>query len=147
MLLTAACCASATFAEQSGWERKEVNWRVSANRQIKAIYYPADQNLPLLENQGRGGPVELRPISGKQKTASPLAITSTGTETSVLANVINSPPIDGFVPYVAVGITDASSGVDDYDAYTEYSVAGDYLTGSPQSDYAIGIFDTGSSTT
>jgi hypothetical protein len=145
MLLTAACCASATSAGQSGWERKEVNWRVSAGRQIKAIYYPEDQNLPLLENRGRGGPVELQPISGKQKTESPLAITSTGTEASVFANVINSPPIDGFVPYVAVGITDASSGMDDYDAYTEYSVVGDYLTGSPQSDYAIGIFDTGSS--
>ena len=145
-LLIIAVLQECAFAESSGWERKEVNWRISRDRQIKAIYYPKDQNLPLLENHVKREPVQLQSkISGPQ-SKSTLTATTEGAGTEVFTNVINSPPIDGFVPYVTLAVTDASTGeLYDIDAYTEYSVTGNYLTGSPQTDYAIGIFDTGSS--
>jgi len=33
-LLTVVIAQAVVFAESSGWERKEVNWRVSRDRQI-----------------------------------------------------------------------------------------------------------------
>jgi hypothetical protein len=145
-LLLIAVLQDYTFAEGAGWERKDVNWRVSKDRQIKAIYYPADQNLPLLETRTGRKPVHLQQRISVPQSVQTFSATAQNTKTTVFENVIESPPIDGFVPYVTVAATDASSGeIYDVDAYTEYSVTGDYLTGSPQTDYAIGIFDTGSS--
>ena len=145
-LLTVVITQGVVFAESSGWERKEVNWRVSRDRQIKAIYYPADQNIPLLENRTERKPVHLEQRTIVPQAGQTSAMTAGSAGAMAFANVINSPPIDGFVPYVVVAATDASSGeLYDMDAYTEYWVTGNYLTGSPQTDYAIGIFDTGSS--
>lgn len=145
LILMVLWCASVVFGEQGGWQRKEVNWRVSGDRQIKAIYYPEDQNVPTLENRGLRRPVVLRqrPVQTEAESTASAATKSTGA--AVFENVINSPSIDGFVPYVAVAITDERSyDLYDVDAYTQYSVVGNYLPGR-QDDYAIGIFDTGSS--
>jgi predicted aspartyl protease len=134
------------FGDQRAWNRKEVKWRVSADRQIKAIYYPEDENLPTLENRVQRRPVEVQPRTKKPQAESKAAITTEGVATAVFANVINSPPIDGFIPYLTVAITDERSyELYDVDAYTQNSVVGNYLTGSPESDYAIGILDTGAS--
>jgi predicted aspartyl protease len=70
----------------------------------------------------------------------PFAQESTG---PILANVIDSPPIDGFVPWIAVAVTDARLGILEINAIPTTSVVGTYLTYNPQSDYAIGIWDTG----
>ena len=146
IFVTLAVVQTCFSAEGAGWERKEVNWRVSKDRQIKAIYYPADQNLPLLETRAGRNPVHLQQRISVAQPVQTFSATAQTVETTVFANVIESPPIDGFVPYLTVAATDASSGeIYDVDAYTEYSVTGDYLTSSPQTDYAIGIFDTGSS--
>jgi predicted aspartyl protease len=126
----------------AGWERKEVNWRIYKDRQIKAIYYPADQNLPLLETRVQRKPAHLEQRIIKPQAAQTLTATDQIAEATVFTNVIDSPPIDGFVPYVAVAITDERSVLYDADAYTENSVAGDYLPGR-ENDYVIGIFDTG----
>ena len=53
--------------------------------------------------------------------------------------------MDGFTPWIAVSVTDARGDDLELDAVTEYSVVGNYLTTPPESDYVIGIFDTGSS--
>jgi hypothetical protein len=146
LIFTVLWCASAAFGEQGGWKRKEVNWRVSGERQIKAIYYPEDANLPTLENRVRRRPAELRLRTVEPIAKSAASETAEIAGTAVFENVIDSPPIDGFIPYVTVAITDERSyELYDLGVYTEYSVAGNYLTGSPQTDYAIGIFDTGSS--
>ncbi len=146
LLLVALWCTSTAFGDERAWNRREVKWRVSADRQIKAIYYPEDENLPTLENRVQRRPVEVQPRTKELKTESTAATTTEGITTAVFANVINSPPIDGFLPYVTVAITDErSSDLYDVDAYPQYSIVGNYLTGSPESDYAIGIFDTGSS--
>ena len=63
----------------------------------------------------------------------------------VITLVFDSPPIDGFVPWIAVSVTDARSDILEIDAIPTTTVIGDYLTSAPESDYAIGIFDTGSS--
>ena len=66
---------------------------------------------------------------------------------SLIALVIDSPPIDGFVPWIAVAVTDERFAEDDmrFDAAPTDSVSGNYLTSNPEADYAIGIFDTGAS--
>ena len=65
----------------------------------------------------------------------------------VFANVIDSPPIDGFVPWVVVTVTDKGA-IDDVNgiATPETSVLGTYPPPvDPESDYAIGILDSGAS--
>ncbi|RKY06881.1 MAG: hypothetical protein DRP65_11155 [Planctomycetota bacterium] len=57
-------------------------------------------------------------------------------------NVIDSPPLDGFISWVAVAVTDASTDFDFF-AYPEAYVTGNFLTLNPETDYGIGIFDTG----
>lgn len=130
----------------SDWQRQRVDWRISAGRQIKAIYYPEKTDLATLENQGSYRSIELR---RKVADTNDRSVTSTASDyaaTAVYANIINSPPINGFAPYVTVAITNERSyETYDMDAYPQYSVVGNYLTGNPESDYLIGFFDTGAS--
>jgi hypothetical protein len=62
---------------------------------------------------------------------------------TVTVNVIDSPPIDGFVPRIAVVVTDKRSPDDDWVAQTHTSVVGRHLTNSPETNFVIGLFDTG----
>jgi predicted aspartyl protease len=65
---------------------------------------------------------------------------------TVMVNVIDSPPIAGFVPRVAIAVTDRRSTDDDWAAQTHMSVVGRHLTNSPETNFVIGLFDTGAST-
>jgi predicted aspartyl protease len=65
----------------------------------------------------------------------------------VYANVLDSPPIDGFVPWISVLLTDARLGDEDFYAYEINYLVGNYLTTYPQLDYAIGLYDTGATAT
>ncbi|MEJ2704681.1 MAG: aspartyl protease family protein [Sedimentisphaerales bacterium] len=141
MLLT-----SVVQADRSGWRRQEVDWRLTGGDRIKVIRYPENAGPPLLEGRA-GGPVK----AVRKRIAANAAIpenTSVGLlrAPTVVANVIDSPPIAGFVPRIAVAVTDERS--DDYDwvAEAHTSVVGRYLTDAPETDYAIGLFDTGAST-
>jgi hypothetical protein len=51
----------------------------------------------------------------------------------------------GFVPWIAATVTDARSDILELEAVTKYSIVGNDLTNYPESDYAIGIYDTGAS--
>lgn len=138
-------CSSGALAKRPGWQSQQVNWRLPGGSRIKAIRYPKEEPPQTLAK--RTGRNTVRLVE-KTIQAEPLFedMATAETTTTVFANVIDTPPIDGFVPYVAVAITDKRSyELYDGDAYTEYSVDGGYLTGTPASDYAIGIFDTGSS--
>lgn len=64
---------------------------------------------------------------------------------SIAANVINSPPVDGFVPWIAFTITDERGEEFDASAVPHFSVVGGYFTSEPAKNYAVGIFDTGAS--
>ena len=109
-LLTMVIAQASIAAQAAEWERKEVNWRISRDRQIKAIYYPADQNIPLLENRTERKPVHLEQRTIGSQAEQTFAMTAGSTGVTAFANVLNSPPIDGFTPYVTMAITDECSG-------------------------------------
>lgn len=140
-LLLAAVILTVQAAEatQTDWQTKQVDWRLTGGSRIKAISYPPDKPPPTLSRHSR------RPPTVRRKEALTSSVTTLGEQasTSVYAYVIDSPPIDGFIPWVAVSITNARSDELDFFGYTEMSVVGDFLTDHPETDYAIGIFDTG----
>jgi predicted aspartyl protease len=144
MLLAAAVACNSVFAARPDWQREEVTWRMSGGTKIKAIEYPQGKPAPLSNKRHLQKP-EKKLIFPKavQRTAAQLNATSL-TDT-VFANAIDSPPVDGFVPWIAVSVTNARSSDLELDAVTQYSIAGSFLTSHPESNYAIGIYDTGAS--
>lgn len=142
LLVAILCWIPAVEAKRSGWQRQEVDWRMTDGSRIKAVNYPADKQ-PILLNQHRRARPKIRRKAITPTVEAPLAVSAAG---SVSAAVIDSPPLDGFVPWIIVSVTDESLGFWDVDAVPSENVVGNPLTGSPESDYAIGIFDTGAST-
>lgn len=149
-MLTVAVLQASVLAERTGpstslrggWQREEVAWRLSGGERIKAISYPEEKPAPTSNRR--------QPQKPKKKLILPEAAQRASIQLEaaagpVLANVIGSPPIDGFVPWIAVEVTNTRGGEWEVDAITEYSIVGSFLTASPQSDYAIGIYDTGAS--
>ncbi len=141
---------SVVLAGNSRWQREEVDWRMTGGERIKAVRYPKDK-APKMSAGKRGrrpqrfrkralGPEELSRLA-------PLAQKFSAEEGNipVFASVIDSPPVDGFVPWIVVAITDERSDELEFDAIPTSSVVGNYLTANPETDYAIGIFDTGAS--
>jgi hypothetical protein len=146
LLLTAVCATAAAPVSRPGWKRQEVDWRMTGGSRIKAISYPKDKPPPQLGKRADRRPPDLRKKTITTEASSqltPLAQESTAT---IYANVIDSPPIDGFVPWIAVSLTDARSSDDDFYAYDIDYLVGNYLTTYPQLDFAIGLYDTGAST-
>ncbi len=140
LLVAVLCWIPAVGAKRPGWQRQEVNWRMTGGRSVKAVNYPADKPPMMLNQHRRGQPkVRLKAITPPLEAA-----ISKPTAGMVSVAVIDAPPLNGFVPWIVVSITNASSGLD-IDAVPSEYVVGNPLTGSPESDYAIGIFDTGAS--
>ncbi|MHC4068216.1 MAG: retropepsin-like aspartic protease family protein [Planctomycetota bacterium] len=139
---------SSLRAENSAWQRKEVDWRAPGGSRIKAINYPDEKPPPLLSNR-RG-----RRRKGPRKKTLPPEAASRVTQLSqepvapLIAMVFDSPPIDGFVPWVAVSVTDKRHPEMDmrFDANDTNNVIGNFPSPvNPQTDYALGIFDSGAS--
>jgi predicted aspartyl protease len=140
VILLVLLCSCVALAERQGWQWQEVDWRMSGLSRIKAISYPADKPPPILDQHHRGqSKVRVKEITPSSTAA--LGQSPTG---PILASVIDSPPIGGFVPWIVLSVTDADVG-GDFNAYFSEEVVGNYLTSNPQSDYAIGIYDTGAS--
>jgi hypothetical protein len=136
---------------RAGWQKEQADWRLTGGSRIKSITYP--QEAPPLTRSRR--PARAKPrrkqlapdilMRTEFLTASDSTTPATGTTGAIFATVIDSPPIDGFVPWIAVSVTNKREAQLELEAITEYSIVGSYLTGNPQSDYAIGIYDTGAS--
>ncbi|MHC4836530.1 MAG: aspartyl protease family protein, partial [Planctomycetota bacterium] len=68
---------------------------------------------------------------------------------SVYSNVIDSPPVDGFVPWIVLTATDESIDAETTGDYATY--ASNYYIGNPpagtdpRTDFFIGLYDTGAS--
>ena len=137
------CLALPLQARQSGWQRQEVNWRMTGGARIKAINYPQDKQPPLLGKRAGRQPTPPRKKTLPAEAASRLAPFAEESTAPIFANVIDSPPIDGFVPWIAVSLTDARSDDLDWDAHDSPYLVGNYLTTYPQFDFAIGLYDTG----
>lgn len=134
------------WAGRSGWQQQEVNWRLTGGDRIKAIRYPEQKTPPLFERQDENPPKVVRKqISPRASLPDDSSVGLLGAPT-VMANVIDSPPVAGFVPWIAVTVTDKRSDDFDWVAETHMSVVGRYLTNSPETDFTIGLFDTGAST-
>ncbi len=128
------CCFLALFAwaaqADNDWIRKPVNWTGPNQSKIKALHYP-DYDSQLIQGDW---------LSVTQQIL-------TKPQGDVLATVIESPPIDGFVPWVAINVTDER--IDEIDgiftAKVELEIDDGYFTNDPASNYSIGLFDTGAS--
>ncbi|MBW8036170.1 MAG: hypothetical protein FVQ79_11205 [Planctomycetes bacterium] len=139
-------CGLAFGAPRKGWKRKDVDIRAGNGRRIRGIYYPEGKEVLLRKEK------KSRARSATKPSAQPMA-KSTATEgtsgvvSSVSINTIDSPPIDGFIPWIAVTATDEHVDIDEMDFYAakQLSIIGEPLPDIQASDFAIGIFDTGAS--
>ena len=140
------CWISVVQAGRPGWKRQEVDWRMTGGDRVKAIRYSEDKEPSLYNGKADNEPdvirerILLNELSSEKESFNILSLPS------VMANVIDSPPIDGFVPRIVVTVTDESSDDFDWVAQTHMSVVGRHLTDNPETDFAIGLFDTGAST-
>jgi hypothetical protein len=119
-------------AAQEGWQREDVDWQAGGGRRITGVHYPKDRRLPTRAERRAGR----RPTTRDQ-----LTIAAAPDEM-----LVEAPPVDGFVPWIAVSITKQRKAELEFEADVETSVRGSYPSGvKPQTDYTIGFFDTGAS--
>lgn len=137
---------SAVQAERPGWERRQVKWRMSGGTSITAIEYPKGGALPLLTGPSSRNSTGYGKATLPTESSSAFRPTTEGADVGAPEdNTVNSPPIAGFVPWIAVAFTDRGGDEFELDAIPSGFVTGNYLTTSPQTSYGIGIFDTGAS--
>ena len=119
-------------AAQENWQRKDVNWQAGGGKRIKSVRYPKDKPVLTRAEQQAGGKSALR--GGLKIAAAPDEM------------LVEAPPVDGFVPWIAVSITKERQEELALEAAVETAVRGAYPSGvKPQMDYIIGLFDTGAS--
>ncbi len=144
-LLAAAWAATdAELQPRPGWNRTQVDLRASASQQIKAVLHPPARRPRMSARQTARVPQSPR----RTVIRPPAAALSVGAEAGrpVLAGVIDSPPLDGFVPWIAVSTTSAKRGYLELDAVPSAGVVGSFTTSDPALNYAIGLLDTGAGT-
>jgi len=131
LMALAVLAALPVGAAAENWQRKDVNWQAGDGRRIKGIRYPQDRPLPARTKKT----ADTTLANGKIAVAA-------GPEELL----VEEPPVDGFVPWIAVSVTRERKAELELDAEVETSVTGSYPTGvNPQTDYIIGLFDTGAS--
>jgi hypothetical protein len=140
--------SAVSMAQGRTWRREDVNLRAGNGRRIKAIHYPEGEN-PRKRSQSRRAD-RARSLRKKQLSASVDApssyhsSTSANPTASIQTMHVDSPPIEGFVPWIAVTVTKEHGTDMDFEAVPERSVVGRFPAGvDPDRDYGIGIFDTG----
>ncbi len=141
------CGPVSAGAPRAGWQRKKVDWRVTGGGRVKEIYYPPAESVHRFGKKHGRRPTSTHKKTLPAKAADRLASfkdSAAKSTASVVASVIDSPPVDGFVPWVAVSVTDQHV-PDDIIAYYENSIVGNHLAPSPETNYKIGLFDTGAS--
>ena len=132
-------------AARGDWQRRQVDWRMTGGSCIKAINYPQGKTPPIMATRGDHQTKNPRKKALPSEAVFRLATIAQQPAAVVFANVIDSPPVDGFIPWIAVAVTDERSDESELDAIPVTDVIGNYLADNPHSDYAIGIFDTGAS--
>lgn len=143
LLFSVLCWTSIVQADRPGWQRKEVNWRVTGGGRVRAVRYSEQKEPPLFyKGAGRQTRVVRKRILRKRSRCEKSSV-GVLSATGVMANVIDSPLIGGYVPYIVVAVTDERSDELDFVAEPHMSVVGRYLTNSPEASFTIGILDTG----
>jgi hypothetical protein len=128
ILLITFCLVSAAQADKSDWKSEKVHWLAGPGGVIKGIRYPEEKN----------------PETKQSSDFQLFSMESAGSQ--ALGNVIDSPPISGFVPRIAVNVTNSRSDDFDWVAQPRNYVVGNYLTNNPEKNFIMGLFDTGAST-
>jgi len=146
LLLSVLCWTSAVQADRSGWQRQEVNWRMTGGSCIKAVHYPSGKMLPLLTKRS-----DYPKTAPYKKLIGPrvehqILLSAQEPISQIVATVIDSPPLNGFIPWIVVAVTDERLDELELDAVPHSSVVGKFLAREPDTGYGIGIFDTGAST-
>jgi predicted aspartyl protease len=147
LLVALLCWVPAVGTSRPGWQRQEVDWRMTGGSSVKAVNYPTEKPLPTLNKRTARRPAALHKKILPAEAASRLVPLAQQATAPIIAIVFDSPPIDGFIPWIAVSVTDERFPEEDtrFDAVPTSSVIGNYLTSNPEADYAVGIFDTGAS--
>ncbi len=130
-------------ADRQGWQKERADWQTGNGSRIKSISYPSEKHPPMAKSRKPQKPEKELIFPQATKRASAQLKSTADTEV-VFTNAIDSPAVDGFTPWIAISVTDERADSDTFDATEEDSIAGNYLTSHPESDYIIGIFDTGS---
>jgi Aspartyl protease len=130
---------------RAGWQKEQTDWRAGNGSRIKSISYPKEKPAPLSSRRHPQRPEEELIFPQATKRTATMLKSTADTEV-VFTNVIDSPAVDGFTPWIAVSVTDERDDSEIADATVWDFIAGHYLTSTPESDYTIGIYDTGSST-
>jgi hypothetical protein len=133
MLLFLASFFPPVFGKDKEWNREEIDLRIGGKTRIKSIKYPKDKPIPTRKRKKKA-----------EEEPSQIQRTSSG---GIVTNVVNSPPVDGFIPWIAVTTTNKGGDEMDFVARPESSITGTFTAANPQRDYTIGIFDTGASAT
>jgi len=145
VLLAVVCFCSVVQAGRPGWQAQEVDWRLTGGRRIRDIRYPEQKEPPLFNEKAKPQTrIVRKQILPKARPSEDPTFSLLSVQT-VIANMIDSPPVAGFVPLITVAVTDKRSDDADWVAETHSSVVGKYLTKSPETDFTIGLFDTGAS--
>jgi hypothetical protein len=131
-------------AGRTGWQKEQVDLQTGNGSRIKSISYPPEKHPPMAKSRRSHKPERELMFPQATKRASAQLKSTAGTEV-VFTNAIDSPAVDGFTPWITISVTDERASSDIADATVEDSIAGNYLTSHPESDYVIGIFDTGAS--
>lgn len=147
LFITLLFYTTAVGANHTGWRRQQVNWRLTRGGAVKAIYYPQHERPPMRGERRGDRPRALRKKSLSAESALRLESLAQESAAPILATVVDSPPIDGFVPWVAVAVTDRRFPSDSiiFEAMPTNSVTGNPMAPNPRANYGIGIFDTGAS--
>ena len=145
VLLAVLCFCSVAQAGRAGWRQQEVDWRLTGGDRIIDIRYPEHKEPPLFNEKAGSQTRVVRKRILPNASRSEDSTFSMLSVQAVIANMIDSPPVAGFVPLIAVAVTDKRSDDADWVAETHTSVVGRYLTNSPETDFTIGLFDTGAS--
>jgi predicted aspartyl protease len=143
-LLIVVIAQGLVFAEKPGWQKEQADWQTGNGSRIKSISYPPEKH-PLMTKSRRPQKPQKELIFPQATQRKATQLKSTANTEFVLTNVIDSPAVDGFTPWIAISVTNARADSDTFDATVEDFITGNYLTIHPESDYVVGIYDTGAS--
>ena len=147
VLLVVILCGSAIAGgNKRGWERKDVKWRLSAGIEIKGIYYPKEKVPVFLEKYRKDkhalGRKKMKP---SRAALQPSRLVEAATA-PISTMIIDSPPIDGFIPWIVVTVTDERAEELVLESEQTTTIVGDPPPGyNPMTDFVVGIYDTGAS--
>ncbi|MHC4394429.1 MAG: aspartyl protease family protein [Planctomycetota bacterium] len=146
LLVAVVCWNPAAGAERPGWERQPVNWYLPGGTRVKAVKHPKEKPPLFLKKHRKRKLAARRKKILPAKKSFPSALAEQKSATPIFTSIIDSPPIDGFIPWIVVTVTDKRSEELDLVSVQTTSIDGNSPPGyNPQSDYVIGIFDTGAS--